>query len=282
MTEDKPFDPEAFTLQAKEAWDDASERYEAISLRFFPPITRKFLQFAGLPMGGQVLDVACGPGTATMAAAGFVGADGMVTGADLSPVMLELAKKRAKQRLCENIEFQQCSADALPFGDKNFDAVICQLGLMLFSQPGQALDEMSRVTKKGGQVTVLVQGLAENMQFTSIMMRALIKKAPDMKVAGGPTLFGFGPKGKIVNAMLDVGLQDPEEMRLTGTFDFPSAEEYWNALSKGGGRTRLTLSELSEADQEAVKKDFITDAEGYKNGSGIAIPYEFVMARGKR
>ena len=99
----------------------------------------------------RVLDVACGTGALARSVAPTVGPAGRVVGLDINPGMLAVA-----ERLAPAIEWQQGSAEALPFDNDAFDAVICQFGLMLFTDPQAALQEMVRVLSPGGHLAVAV------------------------------------------------------------------------------------------------------------------------------
>lgn len=106
---------------------------------------------AGVRAGQQVLDVACGTGAATLAAAARVGTAGTVVGVDANPDMLAVARRKRAE-----LQWQQGRAEALPFPDASFDAVISQFGLMFFDDKVQALREMRRVLRPDGRIAVAV------------------------------------------------------------------------------------------------------------------------------
>ncbi len=110
-------------------------------------------QAAGVAPGQKVLDVACGTGAATLAAAAIVGPGGQVTGLDANPEMLAVARRKGG-----GIGWQEGAAEALPFGDESFDAVISQFGFMFFADRTKALKEMMRVLRPGGRLAVAVCG----------------------------------------------------------------------------------------------------------------------------
>ena len=111
----------------------------------------RVVETAEILPGQRVLDVACGTGVLTRTAAIRTGPSGAVTGLDLSPRMLAVAA-----RLSPTLTWQQGSAEALPFPDESFDAVISQFGLMFVANPPVALREMMRVLRPGGRIAVAV------------------------------------------------------------------------------------------------------------------------------
>lgn len=106
---------------------------------------------ARIRRGHRVLDVCCGTGVLTRAAAVRAGPAGAVTGLDISPRMLAVAAS-----LSPNLTWLQGRAEALPFPDQSFDAVVSQFGLMFVPHPPVALREMMRVLVPGGRLAVAV------------------------------------------------------------------------------------------------------------------------------
>ncbi len=271
------FDPAAFTADSRKNWTDAAPFYELISANLFPPITQAFLDFCSLKPGDSVLDVACGPGTATRGALEKVSPTGTVLGIDLSPGMLELARTRVP-----HAKFQEMNAEALDLPNDSFDKTICQLGLMLFAKPRAAAQEMARVVKPGGLVCCLVQGRGEKMIFTSLLMKTLLKHAPELKTPGAPTLYAFGTPELLCDAFKDTALEKPETRVLEGTFPFDSPDHYWQTMTQGAGRTGAVLRALPEGTREAVRQDVLQQAAAYRDGPRLQIPYEVTLARARK
>ncbi|HEX2234097.1 MAG TPA: bifunctional demethylmenaquinone methyltransferase/2-methoxy-6-polyprenyl-1,4-benzoquinol methylase UbiE [Thermoleophilaceae bacterium] len=105
---------------------------------------------ARLRPGGSALDVACGTGDLAVALKRRVGEGGRVVGLDFSERMLELARAKAP-----DIRFEAGNALELPYAEGEFDAVTVGFGARNFSDLGQGLREMARVTRPGGRVVVL-------------------------------------------------------------------------------------------------------------------------------
>lgn len=274
------FDPEAYTAESRRSWSEAAPCYDRICLELFPPMTRSFIAFVEPRPGQRLLDVACGSGAATLEAAGAVGPGGEVLGVDLSPGMLELARGRARAHSGARLEFREMNAERLDLPDAAFDAVVCQLGLMLFARPARALAEMARVARPGGIVSCLVQGEPEKMLFTSLVMRAMIRHAPELKVPGAPTLYAFGPPGALEGALSAAGLKEVVSARVSGTLAFASPREYWKTMTEGAGRTGAMLRKLSPGTRERIEAEVLEAAAAFRSGDGLAIPYECAMAKG--
>ncbi len=277
---DAPFDADRWTSDLRASWTSAAPDYDRLSMVHFPPVARTFLRFAGVAEGAAVLDVACGTGLATMAAAEAAGEKGKVTGVDLAPGMVELARLRAKERGYANVSVLEKNAEDLDFPDGVFDAAVCQLGLMLFARPDKALAGMRRAVRPGGAVACLVQGLGERMLFTGLILGKALKYAPQLKTPGAPTLFGFGPEGTLTAAFQKADLKEVEEKRLSGTFEFSSPQSYWDAMTAGAGRLRGVMETMSGEDREALRTEVLAAAQEHVQGGRLRMPYEFVMARG--
>src|ERR1700720_1985756 len=102
--------------------------------RAFAPGPGAFMPFllraAHLAPGMRVLDIATGTGLSAEAALAAVGPTGHVTAADVSPAMAEKARERLSEACNASVLVED--GQALSFSDENFDAVLCNLGLMFF------------------------------------------------------------------------------------------------------------------------------------------------------
>jgi ubiquinone/menaquinone biosynthesis C-methylase UbiE len=275
------FDPDAYTTESRGTWDESATRYETMSSSLFGPVTEEFMDFVGVRKGWRVLDVACGPGIASRAAARRATEKGSVLGVDLSPGMVKLAASRPAEKRSAPLEFRVMDAQKLELPDASCDAAICQLGLMLFARPDAALAEMRRVVVPGGPVACLVQGRRSAMLFTALVMDAIIARAPQLRAPkGAPTLYAFGPDKILEEHYSRAGMTEMVTRRLSGVFRFPTPEAYWDCMTEGAGRTGAMLRQLPPEVQVKVRADVLRRATKRKVGRSVEIPYEFVMARG--
>lgn len=113
----------------------------------------RLLDLAHLETGESVLDVGCGTGTLAIAAKHRVGPAGIVHGIDASPEMIAHAKRKAAKTGID-VTFRTAIVEALPFADRQFDAVLSTLMLHHLPRPTreEAARELRRVLKPGGRV----------------------------------------------------------------------------------------------------------------------------------
>ena len=137
-----------------------AEGYESYMVpTLFGPWATNLIQAADPRPGERVLDVGCGTGIVARQVASRLGASGAVTGLDLSPNMLAVARATAAREGVA-IEWREGSAEQLPFPESSFDLVLCQFSLMFFADKAAALAEMRRVVTGNGRALVSVwQGL---------------------------------------------------------------------------------------------------------------------------
>jgi SAM-dependent methyltransferase len=134
----------------------------------YGPATTMMLDLVNLQAGDRVLDVAAGTGDQTLMAARRVSPNGYVLATDLSAAMLNVAAEAARKTGLTNIETRVMNAESLDLDSNSFDAVICRLGLMLFSHPPKALREVRRVLKPGGKIAALVFSTMEQNPYQGI------------------------------------------------------------------------------------------------------------------
>ena len=185
---------------------------------FFAQWAPLLCRAAGIEPGRTVLDVACGTGIAARTAADLAGA-GRVVGLDLNEAMLAVAR-----RVRPDIEWRQGSAEALPFADRSFDAVLCQMALMFFRDRGAALAEMARVVGPGGTVAIAVPGrLDHQAAFAPFIDVAARHAGPEaMSLLG--TYFACGDLDELTVLVASAGLEVTSTRAHLGTYRAPSVD----------------------------------------------------------
>jgi SAM-dependent methyltransferase len=125
-------------------WQRAAPAYADTFGRISSTFIPELLDSVGITTGTVLLDVACGPGLVSAAAAAR---GARVTGVDFSPNMVAEARRRNPA-----MTFQEGDAESLPFADASFDAVVIGFGLHHFPSPGRAIAEARRVLRPGGRL----------------------------------------------------------------------------------------------------------------------------------
>lgn len=146
MTDEKPRDY-AYAGKLEEA-----ARLEAQAIAY-GRVLEKELEIMNLKPGMKVLDAGCGTGAISRMIAQKV-SPGEVYGIDIDPVFISEAKKLAKKKGIENIEFELDNVDDLKFDNNTFDVVYCRLVLMHVKNPVKTVIELKRATKKNGFIAV--------------------------------------------------------------------------------------------------------------------------------
>jgi inner membrane protein len=122
--------------------------------RWFHYTQRLAIGVLDLKPGSKVLDIGCGTGFAVLQLASML-SHGRACGIDISPEMIRQAWAKVPETLRERIEFRQASSESIPYSAGEFDYVLCTNSFHHYSDPLQALREMARVLKPGGQIAIL-------------------------------------------------------------------------------------------------------------------------------
>jgi SAM-dependent methyltransferase len=153
----------------------AGEAYEPYVGRWSRLVAREFIDWLGLPSGDHWLDVGCGTGALTQTIAAR-SKPASVTGLDPSDRFIAYARRQTHDR---RVRFQTGDAQALPFPDMMFDAVVAGLVLNFIPNPARAVAEMKRVLRAGGTGAVYVWDHAGEMQLTRYFWSAAVALDPE-------------------------------------------------------------------------------------------------------
>ncbi|AQA06035.1 SAM-dependent methyltransferase [Mycobacterium sp. MS1601] len=138
-------------LKAKHRALWASGDYPAVAHELIPELGPRLVQAAGINAGQRVLDVAAGSGNAAVPAAA---AGARVVASDLTPELFDAGRAHAAHHGVE-LEWVEADAEALPFEDNSFDAVLSCVGAMFAPHHQATADELVRVVRPGGTIAMI-------------------------------------------------------------------------------------------------------------------------------
>jgi len=206
----------------------------------------QFIQRLGIPAGTRVLDIATGTGNLAipLARAGC-----FVTGVDIAPNLLVQARERAAAEGL-NVQFDEGDAEALPYPDASFDAVVTMFGAMFAPRPELVAAEMARVLKPGGLLSMANWNPAG---FTGKMFKLGSKHAPPPPGIAPPVLWG---DDATVRERLGKAFKDIRTEIIPIDFDLPydaaGTVEFFRTYF---GPTKMAFSRLDEAGKLAFAEE---------------------------
>jgi SAM-dependent methyltransferase len=251
--------------------------YEAYFVpSIFGPWARVLLKHATPQPGERVLDVACGTGIVARQVAPLVGSGGSVTGLDLRPGMLAVARSRPAPAGA-TIKWQEGDASELPASDGAFDLVLSQQGLQFFPDRLAALREMRRVLAPGGRVALSVwQGLHRQGLFESLIRseaRHLAFLGVTLAQAAAP--FSLGDAEEIATLLERAEFQSIEIVPASQSVFLPSPDEFVAKaeFAYGAVDPHFVANPLAFADfVAAVNRDTEEDRKRYRRGDHLVFP----------
>ena len=211
-------------------WDLASSDYDYLWQEQLAPARNWMLSLAALAPGEKVLDLACGTGLTTLAAAASVGPGGSVLGTDLSGQMVAVARQRAEDQQVSNVTFKRMDAETLDFPAATFDVVLCSLGSMYVPDAQRALREWLRVLKPGGRVAIAVWGKRVNCGWSPVF--PIVEAEVDSDVC--PLFFSLGEPDVLMSLCEDAGFSDVRQRRIATVLSYDDAESACDAAFIGG------------------------------------------------
>jgi ubiquinone/menaquinone biosynthesis C-methylase UbiE len=219
---------------------------------------------ADLRAGWEVLDVACGSGNATLAAAR---SDTRALGIDYVPELLERGRKRAVAEGLD-VEFRLGDAEDLPVEAASFDAVLSVFGVMFAPDHQRTADEIKRVARPGGTV-----GLASWTPdgFVGELFGVITRHVPGPPGVASPMLWGTEQH---LSDLFGQAVADARSVQRTFTFRYPSAEYFVSFYRRWYGPTLKAFEVLDEEDRAALTADLTDLVRRWdrNDGGSVAIP----------
>ena len=250
--------------------------YPALAIDVIPDLGATLVEACGIRRGDRVLDVAAGSGNAAIPAA-LAGAS--VVASDLTPELLESGRLRAAE-LGARLEWRRADAEALPFLDGEFDAVMSCVGVMFAPNHRAGADELVRVCRPGGTIGLLSwtpEGFVGQM-FATMKPYA----PPPPPGAQPPPLWG---REEHVRELLGDRVTDVEAHRRTTLVShFGTPEEFRDYFKSHYGPTIAVYRGIAD-DQErvaALDHDLAELARRSRRDDDRGMDWEYLLLTARR
>lgn len=258
-------DARAFHSFEREAWNRASEVYQ----RYFSELTDQTIEplldsVAG-SAGPKFLDIACGPGHLAAAAKrrGW-----SPVGIDFSESMIALGRS-----LHPGLDFRVGDAEALSFGEGEFDCAAMSFGILHLALPEAAVREAFRVVCKGGRFGFTTWAKREEALGFHVVLHALEDFGdPKVTIPAGPPFFRFSDGNECWRALELAGFSNVMVRQLPLVWRIPSPGEFFNAFYMGSARTGGLLRAQPPDALAKVRKAVLAGAAGFQCADHLEIP----------
>jgi SAM-dependent methyltransferase len=231
----------------------ASGDYDQIA-RGIQAVADHVVRSARIRAGESVLDIACGTGNTALAARAR-GAN--VTGLDLTPELLAVARRRAEEEGYGDIAWKAGDAEDLPFSDGAFDVVVSTCGLMFAPDQQKAATEVARVTKQGGRIAIQAWTPEGGVGRASRVVGAHVPRSPDL-----PSPFEWGDEAR-AKSLLGASFKDYRFERYDCPTFGDTPEEVAELLIGQYGPTYRAYHSLAPDTAAALRRDLIDFYRSY-------------------
>jgi SAM-dependent methyltransferase len=181
------------------------------------PLGLRAIEALSPRIGEAVLDVGCGAGQSVLQLADRVGPGGRVTGVDIAPPLLEVARRRAAGR--SQVDFIECDALRLALAERSIDCIFSRFGVMAFRDPVAAFSNFRRMMRPSGRLAFVCWRSLDENELDYLPLRAA-----GLEAWLDPTPFSFADSGTIRTTLQTAGfrqvtIQPNDEMVSSGDLD---------------------------------------------------------------
>lgn len=268
------YDPAAFHRFEHDGWERLSQGYhrywEALTTQAVPGL----LAATEVAKGTHVLDIACGPGYVSGAAA----ARGATTvGVDFSEKMIVLARS-----VFSELDFQFGDAEDLPFAEDIFDVVLINFGVLHFPDPDKALAEAYRVLKTGGRLAFSNWAKSENSAI-EIAMKAIAEEG-SLKVGlpAGTPLYRFADHDECRAVLGGIGFENITCTELPLTWRLPRPDVLMENFRQATARMSGLLNAQDPEVLPAISAAMAEACAPYDQGNVTVLQMPAVLTAGTK
>ncbi|MEO8179545.1 MAG: class I SAM-dependent methyltransferase [Deltaproteobacteria bacterium] len=206
---------------AGQAWVELQELLD----RILEPMEKLLAEAIAAGSACQVLDVGCGTGGTTVAAARRLGKGGQALGVDISEPMIDAARARAQQA-GSVASFVCADAQRYAFDAASFDLILSRFGVMFFDDTAQAMSNLRRAASSGAELRLLAWRSPEDNPFMTTAERAAAPLLPSLpeRRPGTADQFAFADAERVRRLLEGSGWLDIDVRPVDLPCTFPESE----------------------------------------------------------
>lgn len=240
----------------------------------FSEITDMLIARSAIEPGERLLDIGCGTGALTLAAAAATGSAGAAHGVDISKTLLAVARSRADGRA--NVAFTLADAQTHAFEPPACDLVISRFGTMFFADPVAAFVNIAKALRPGGRILFASWAAAAQNPWSHIAKAAATDRLgslpPDPPRTPGQ--FAFAEIDYVTGILDKAGLTGTEGAETDTHLFIPGTAEDAADLATSIGPVAVLMREKNgtEDDRIAISADVAQRLAAYAGPEGVRVP----------
>ncbi len=257
-------------------WAAHADRFDRAVARYHGP----FMAAAGIARDDRVLDIGCGCGGTSLAAARAAAA-GSVLGVDLSSAMLEVARQRARHEGLTNVSFEQADAQVHPFPPASFDVAIGRSSAMFFADKSAAFCNIARALRPGGRLVLLTwQPVQANEWIREISTALAAGRERPTPPPDGPQPFSLSDPDRVRSWLADAGFDDVQVGPLVEPMTF--GDEVGDTVSFVLGQAGWMLDGLDDEGRRRALGDLRAVVAAHQGPDGVTFDSACWLATARR
>jgi SAM-dependent methyltransferase len=221
-----------------------------------------------------ILELTAGPGETGFLVAERIGPTGRLISTDLSPRMIDAARRGAEARGLTNVEFRVMDAQHIELPDESVDGVISRFGVMLIPEPARVVSEARRVLRDGGRFAYGVFGPPDRNPWLTLLAAAILERghSPGGDVFGSAGPFSLATPDANRELFDGLGFSDIRVQEIGNTLHFDDFDAYWNVQSEVAGPIAILISSLPPDEVNAVKSAVEAKMAPFRSEAGLSLP----------